>query len=179
MSILMSTAKPDKGTTDNHMKLFMSSADSLHKDYGPLAKKPTGKKDRIVDMLSAQELIRILTKFGNSESTFEDATPSVLKNQVDGIVKEVLKTKCREFGLGTGGLKPEMQKRVFEYILDKSIEDEETQTQGQTSTVGDNGDQEESNNNDKRMCWNKGNWLSFLANISAQMDYLGPLPWIW
>ena len=29
------------------------------------------------------------------------------------------------------------------------------------------------------MCWNRGNWLSFLANIPGQMKYLGPLPWIW
>jgi len=36
-----------------------------------------------------------------------------------------------------------------------------------------------SNCNSEEMCWNKGNWLSFMANISAQIDYLGPLHLIW
>ena len=193
MSVLMSRAKPDERTTDNHMKLFMSTADSLHKAYGPLSKKPTGQKDRIVDVLSAQELIRILNEFGVSERSLEDATPAALKNQVDRIVVAVLKTKCGEFSLRTDGLKPALQKRVFEHILEKSIV-EESQTQCQTGTAGDNDDetgsdvgnedQEEGENdgtrpNDKRMCWNKGNWLSFLTNISAQMKYLGPLDLIW
>lgn len=29
------------------------------------------------------------------------------------------------------------------------------------------------------MCWNRGNWLSYMANISSQIDYLGPLGLIW
>jgi hypothetical protein len=31
----------------------------------------------------------------------------------------------------------------------------------------------------EKMCWNKGNWLSFLINISSQIEYLGSLRLIW
>ena len=180
MSVLMSRDMPDKRTTDNHMKLFMSTADSLHKGYGSLSQKPKGKKDRIVDKLSEQELILILTAFGIGEGTPQVSTTAGLQNQVDGIIVNVLKTKCIELGLRTNGLKVALQKRAFEHILEKSIVDlEETQTQ-ETETQGEEGENDGGTRpNDKRMCWNKGNWLSFLTNISAQMKYLGPLPLIW
>ena len=31
----------------------------------------------------------------------------------------------------------------------------------------------------ENMCWNRGNWLSFMANIVAQIDYLGALHLLW
>ena len=180
MSVLMSRAQPDERTTDNHMKLFMSTAFSLHKGCGSLSQKPKGKKDRIADKLLAQELIRILTAFGVSEGTSQGSTAAGLQNQVDGTIVKVLKTKCSELGHGTNGLESALQKRAFEHILEKSIVDlEETQTQ-ETETQGEEGENDGGTRpNDKRMCWNKGNWLSFLANISAQMKCLGPLPLIW
>ena len=212
MSLFMSTEVPDKRDIDNHMKLFMSSADLLHRQHGSLVtNKPKGKKGKLVDLLSAQELIRILHEFGVSERTVENATPAALRNRVDCITVNDLRTKCSNFRLGTVGLKQPLQKRVFEHILERSIV-EETQTQGQdqgqagreTETQGqgqaggetetqedqpgsevDNEDQGGENSgerrrpNDKTMCWNKGNWLSFLANISDQILYLGPLTWIW
>ncbi len=52
----------------------------------------------------------------------------------------------------------------------------------ETSTSNDSENDEaptgKSSNREKR-CWNKGNWLSFLAKIPMQIKYLGPLPLIW
>ncbi len=31
----------------------------------------------------------------------------------------------------------------------------------------------------EKMCWNKGNWLTYMAEISRQINYLGPRPLIW
>ena len=31
----------------------------------------------------------------------------------------------------------------------------------------------------EKMCWNKGNWMTFMANISKQIAYLGQLHLIW
>jgi len=31
----------------------------------------------------------------------------------------------------------------------------------------------------ENMCWNKGNWLSFMANRARKIEYLGPLHLIW
>ena len=50
-----------------------------------------------------------------------------------------------------------------------------------TETTGD-GDTSGSTNaksKKEKMCWNKGNWLSFMANIARQIEYLGPLHLIW
>ena len=173
MSVLMSKDKPDKRVTDNHMRLLMSSADFLHKQHGSLdTSKPKGKKGRVVDKLTPQELLTIVNSF---QRTVEDATPATLKNEVDGIVVNDLKAKCRELHLGTSGRKPELQIRVFERILSRSIM-EEAQTQGGQDQAGT---EEGERPKKEGMCWNKGNWLSFLTNISDQIEYLGPLTWIW
>ena len=50
-----------------------------------------------------------------------------------------------------------------------------------TETTGD-GDTSGSTNaksKKEKMCWNKGNWLSFVVNIARQIEYLGLLYLIW
>ena len=76
-----------------------------------------------------------------------------------------------------------MQDRLFEKILGDRFNDETILDEVVDQDMVDEPDElervEGANIDPDGMCWNRGNWLSFLANIPGQMKYLGPLPWIW
>jgi hypothetical protein len=187
MSVLMSTAEPVERTTENHLKLFMSSADLLHKGYGSLADKPKGKTDRVVDKLKLQGLNKILVEFG--ESAIADESVPALRTRLHTINVERLRSKCGELNLDNKGKKGELQLRLFEHILgsidqtrvnddedEHNIRQEPDELRPEHDEEGDASTGFEDPNG---MCWNRGNWLSFLTNIPKQMKYLGPLAWIW
>ena len=183
MSVLMSTAEPVESTTENHLKLFMSSADFLHKDYGSLADKSKGTKNRAVDKLNFNELQTILPMFDIDDSVLVNESVPALRNLLHAIKVDDLKKKCRELRLEDKGLKAKLQDRLFEKILGDRFNDETILDEVVDQDMVDEPDElervEGANIDPDGMCWNRGNWLSFLANIPGQMKYLGPLPWIW
>ena len=78
--------------------------------------------------------------------------------------------------------KIQLQTFVFGKILKKSLSND----QGggtETGPVAETGEQpnETTQANPKRekRCWNKGGWLSFVANIPRQIHYTGPCPLLW
>ena len=178
MSVLMSKDnKPDQNTieaVDNHMKVFMSSADWLHKQYGSLSKKPTA--GGLVGELSEEELISILINFGNNEHTMRRETKARLMTHVSGLTVKKLQEKCKELpNLESKGNKTELQERLFGHLIGRALgeaQDEDETTADDTAADGQLAKGES-------MCWKKGNWLSFTVNIAKQIDYLGSLLLIW
>ena len=179
MSVLMSKDnQPDESTVeavDNHMKVFMSSANRLHRQYGSLSKKATATGG-LVGELTEEELISILVVFGNDDHTMRRETKARLMTLVSGITVPKLQDKCKQLGLDTKGLKLELQQRLFGHVIGRAVG--ETQDEEEGAGAGDNAADGELAK-DESMCWKKGNWLSFTANIASQIEYLGMLLLIW
>jgi hypothetical protein len=179
MSLLMSKKRiaqdqdETKKTIDNHMKLFMSSANHLHKTYGSLGKAaPAAKggataavdtakvsREDAVKNLGGLEAKKILEQFGETDPGGSDAQ---VKRRVRNIGEDDLIAELRDRGEDVTGDKPTLQQRLFERITGRKL------CKATTSSQRAEG-----------MCWNKGNWLSFLVNVASQICYLGPLALIW
>ena len=63
-----------------------------------------------------------------------------------------------------------MYEFLYKQILEAESKAEEGRPAGQGVTK---------QNKSEKMCWNKGYWLSFMANIVEQVAYLGVLRLIW
>ncbi len=74
-------------------------------------------------------------------------------------------------GAATNGKKSELQERLFTMLLGRDVE--------LTTTTCDNQNtaSDKAIKNDD-LIWNKGAWISFLASIEEQQNYLGPLTYI-
>lgn len=67
--------------------------------------------------------------------------------------------------------KVDLQSKLFGAILGSPVS-----TEGEPSNdIDEQNDGTTRTAKSEKMCWNKGNWLSFLENIGAQIDYLGIL----
>ena len=184
MSVLMSKEECDHRTINNHMKLLMSSAHLLHKTYGSLSnkveaepqsrkRKKKQKKKESVDLLSGKDAENILTEFGIA---VPQGGVGIKRARVAKIGREALKQKLRaltgkkrSFGIT---LKSQLQRKAFEHILGRELTDEKETSASSTT-------ENEREGKPETMCWNKGNWLSFLANIANQIAYMGNLGLIW
>ena len=160
----MSRKKLDKTVVNNHMKLFMSSADFLQKGCNGILnnanddkRKEASRKKGVLGELLVPQLATIL-------EAFEMDAPHLKKDKekaLDSIRVQVLREKCAELGLEHGQLKTkvEIQRLLFNHISGRE-EDEEDENQ-------------------KSMCWNKGAWVSLTTNVADQIEYLGVLILIW
>ena len=83
-----------------------------------------------------------------------------------------LRQRLKEMGAATNGKKVELQEWLFKMLLGRDFE------MTATSSVMQNTGQGIAIKNDD-FVWNKGAWLSFLASIEDQQEYLGPLTLIW
>ena len=175
MSIFMTRTAPSKDIIDDHIKLFMSSAHYLHKQHGMLdtsekardTKTPNEKPRDFLKKQPRPTLIAMLDHLGvKYQDTF---TSSELVNRLMGVRLVDMKHKLPT----SNG--PSVRTKIDAYKLICQIS-------GGTSGI-DNGDDTSGSTNAKskkeKMCWNKGNWLSFMANIARQIEYLGPLHLIW
>ena len=192
---------------DNHMKLLMSSANYLHKRYGSLAKREA-EENVLLAQLTSRELDTILESFGLSlendgakerKAALDKITLKQLKNWC----------KKRNIKHSHLKKKKDLQKVVFEKIIGRVLREpgEESEVGGRQGgesevgaqqgeenvadrvgnelkdelpAIGNNvNDEEAPRPQSEKRCWNKGNWLSFTANIARQIRYLGPLCLIW
>ena len=71
-----------------------------------------------------------------------------------------------------------MYKILYESIAKAAMEQEEGDGQ-EMGEIDPKSGQEKSKSKGEGMCWNKGYWLSFMANIVKQISYLGVLRLIW
>ena len=170
MSILMSRDQPEKDDVDSHMKLFMSSAHFLHKRFGSLTNKLKSKT--LVQKLAKEDLEKLLDEFDIRLNPGE--TLGNLQKAVAKIKAPQWKDKCDKMGLDKKGKKEELVERVITRVIGNE----------RVESIGDEREADETSGdvastNDEKKCWNKGNWLSFTANIAEQIDFLGPLFHIW
>ena len=168
ISVLMTEKPVTKTDIDNKVKMFMSSVHYLHKQHGNLDKKKdsdegpgqASSKDKFLDELSL-ETLQALAKSLKQTIT---GTKKVLRAKVGRVTVPVLKSKLSEMDvpLNAGMTKCDLQRLLRDTILPNQKKDA-TPKAARTET----------------MCWNGGNWLSFMANISTQIGYLGSLRLIW
>ena len=74
--------------------------------------------------------------------------------------------------------KEEMCEILYKSIAKAAMEREEGDGQ-EMGKIDPKSGQEKSKSKGKGMCWNKGYWLSFMANIVKQISYIGVLRLIW
>lgn len=187
MSVLMSRVHVDRDTIDNHIKVLMCAADRLHRRYGCLGRDSNGGKAQrdLIASLPLDDLVTILDDFGmdtlgNSKN---------MRKAIAGIKKTDLAARCVNHGVsmtradGTGGqaTKVDLQVALFSHLLKRNIRKGNTSADtSEQDEEAEEGRAEEQNSSEKeKLCWNKGNWLSFLVNIAAQIEFRGPLPWTW
>lgn len=164
MSILMSRSQPDKDDVDRHMKLFMSSAHFLHKRFGSLTNKKT---QTLVQKLEKDDLEKLLDEFGIRLNTGE--TRGNLQKAVTKINAQQWREKCQKMGLEKKGRKEELVERLIRHVIGEE----------RIESIGEEEEADKRSSKDEKKCWNRGNWLSFTANIAEQIEYLGPLYLIW
>jgi hypothetical protein len=192
VSLLMSKQRVEPKVLVVHMKLFMSAAHYLHKYHGNLNKKKSneagpGKKSRLgmkppkfTETQSAATLQKIAQKLeigGVSQSTDKKKLISKLKQlSVNTLKKRISKLseqereKATELTLTGKEKKEDLIRLVHNFFL-----------VGENDQDGADEGPEEWNGIDKAesMCWVRGNWLSFMANMVDQVSYLGQLHLIW
>ena len=191
ISVLMSRNPPEIQLIDNHLKLFLSSAHYLHKRYGSLGKtntktqnkdstssvgqggKQTDKRTNdFITQLNVDNLQIICHEF--SDDKLDGVKP--MRAFLRKITILQLKAKCDQLKFPYDGmLKPEIQTKLFKFILEGS----QTEVEGNPLAPVNEPNSQNKKSKSENMCWNRGNWLSFMANIVAQIDYLGALHLLW
>lgn len=177
ISVLMSKSIVDEKIINNHMKLFMSSAHFLHTKYGRLARDESATSDQgansnstrsdknLVGKLGMEAVRAALKVFGLSEKKSEKQSRIALGK----VTNKDLKAELQKRHMKTSGTKPTLQARLFENIIGHSVDGAQEIHQEGPST----------NPKQEDRCWFRGNWLSFMAEIAAQIQYLGPLHLLW
>ena len=189
VSVLMTKREVSSVIIDNHMKLFMSSAHYLHMRYGKMNrrtrqsegspdavkgnKRKRGKTKDFISSMKMTQLESILREFDKDD----DGGVKELKKRLREVSVVIAREKLQSWGMNFAGSKDVLMKRILDHIIPP--EDDSSESDGDGDN--ENGSQEPMAKRAKRekRCWNKGNWVSFLANISRQIVYLGVLALIW
>ena len=166
MSTFMTRTAPSKDTIDDHIKLFMSSAHYLHKQHGILdtsekardTKTPNEKPQDFLERQPRPTLIAMLDFLGVKYQV--TSTLSQLAKRLNSVTLTVMQSK----------LPTSIRTKIVAYKLLCQIVTPTDNTEG--TSGNDNGDDTSGSTNAKskkeKMCWNKGNWLSFMGRT-----YLG------
>jgi hypothetical protein len=178
ISTLMARGDIEGSEVENYMKLLMSTAHYLHKEFGRIGKEADPDKDDsqgntkqksrkrkrnsadLVDQLSHKDVLALLREIEpNPKTKF-----TVKKEQLRKISIKTLKSKLKERNEKVSGDKDALWLRLFSKILDRSLEAEsrecDSQKKGATSTDTINGNGEP----------------DFVCNAETNaigMDYLG------
>jgi len=175
LSVLMTDKRVDKDVIDRHIKLFMSSAHYLHRFHGTLSTKDNTKADPGQDSTLTKKRKKVGI-IGSLNMTQTRNLAAELDISTTGSGKEELKKKI-------SAKKKDDLLDAFERLAsvrptEKTVEDLLVSISKHLDpklTVPDT----DASPKKETLCWNYGNWLSFMANISEQIDYLGSLRWIW
>ena len=126
------------------------------------------KANDLVQKISRQDILKLLDKLDiQSANGMQSNCIKLGKIPIND-----LKQRLLELDAATNGKKAELQERLFNILLGRDVELTETTSETQT-----NASDKAIKNED--LVWNKGSWLSLLANIEDQQKYLGPLTFIW
>ena len=194
VSLLMTKRAVDPAVLERHMKLFMSAAHYLHKCHGKLNMKKNGesgpgkksnsgkKEPRFVDTRSVSTLRKIAEKLG-MKNIAGDTTKDVL-------IKRLLKPKLKDLFAEISKLiekDPEKAAGLEPRLKGVKKKDVLIQLVHEAFWSGDDDADDDDETPDEwcgiekaeNMCWARGNWLSFMANMAEQVEYLGQLHLIW
>lgn len=173
VAVLMSVDKPPLAETiQNHAKLYMSSAHYLELEFRLIksSSKPSRKEvpkspeevvKKAIDKLLVKELDCIFTDLGSLEcirGERKDVKQDKLRGMTSAEIRSFLDSQKVSYSAGASRAELMLQMfKVMDIISDKNSEREMEQ----------------------RMWWNKGYWLTFLTIVPDQVQYLGPLRFIW
>ena len=165
----------------DNMRLFMSTAHYAQQHFGSFtdsineAKNANQQSNQInrnandlVQKISRQDILELLDKLDIQSANGMQSN----RIKLGKIPINDLKQRLQELGAATNGKKAELQERLFNMLLGRDVELTET-----TSETQNNASDKAIKNED--LVWNKGAWLSLLASIEDQQQYLGPLTFIW
>ena len=183
VSILMSETPVDSNVLDCHIKLFMSSAHYLHKKHGKLdsTKKNVGgpgegrDKRKFLDRQEMCTVEAIANELGVSISSSKHTLIGSIRAVRKDVIQENIEMSDKDASSCT---KEEMYEILYERIAKAAMEQEEGDGQ-EMSEIDPKSGQKKGKSKGEGMCWNKGYWLSFMANIVEQISYLGVLRLIW
>jgi hypothetical protein len=177
MSIFMSKTTSKKEDIDEHIKLFMSAAHYLHSQHGKLdtseknADKTGGgskTKKRFVDLQSKDNLVLMLRELDEIDT----GNIGSLRERLNKVTAKTLQDKLTalEPGIKTSSGKEDLFVQLHNIVIPDDAND---------SADEEGNNETHTKQKKERMCWNKGNWLSYMAEISIQIDHLGNLHLIW
>ena len=178
-AIYMGMSIPSEEVINDHIKLFMSSAHYLHKQHGQLDTSErdampangngkgcrTSKKKffesqngpLLKSMLSEVDGMKVECNLGTLRNHFNSITVSQLQKKLEALTGEKV----------TENSKDQLHHLLYEVV----IPDEDKPSGAEDANAG--------SKKKEKMCWNRGNWLSFMAEIARQILYLGPRRLIW
>jgi hypothetical protein len=103
----------------------------------------------------------------------DEGDKKTLEKRLMSIVNKVIVQKLIDLGNPEEEwgkiLKDDLLKMVCGYVLPDL----------DNASIDNNINDEPNESKVEKMCWNAGNWVSFMANISEQIKYLGSLSLIW
>jgi hypothetical protein len=160
ISVLMARGDIEGSEVEQYMKLLMSTAHYLHKEFGSIGKKDDPEKDDskgdtnqktrkktrkrkrnstdLVDQLSYDDVVTLLKEIEPSPKR----KFTVKKEQLRKISTKTLTSKLKQMNEKLSGNKNALWLRLFSKILDRSLEAEfqqcNSQKEGATSTDSNN-----------------------------------------
>ncbi len=182
VSLLMSKKQNSEYNARDHMRLFMSTAHYAHLNFGNFSdsekdankninqksNKSNGKANDLMQSISREDILELLDRLDIQKASGMQTN----RARLGKMPMSHLRQRLKDMGAATNGKKVELQERLFKMLLGRDVE------LTATSSVMQNTDQGIAIKNDD-LVWNKGAWLSFLASIEDQQEYLGPLTLIW
>ena len=137
---------------------------------GPGEKKRGKSRTKTFISLQTQETLQaMLREFEMND----EGDKKTLQKRLTSIVIKVIVQKLIDLGTPEEEcekmLKDDLLKMVCGYVLPEL----------DNANVDNNTNDEQNEPKVEKMCWNAGNWVSFMANISEQIKYLGSLSLIW
>ena len=145
ISMLMARGDIEGSEVEKYMKLLMSTAHYLHKEFGSISKKKDPDKDDsqgntkqksrkrkrnstdLVDQLSHHDVLRLLENI----EPHPTLKIKVKKEQLHKITTTTLKRKLKELNENVSGDKHALWLRLFSKILDRSLETESQECDSQ------------------------------------------------
>ena len=207
VSILLSKRKSETNAIDDHMKLFLSSVHYLHKNHGKLAykdatkgspgkrkeKKKKKKKDQNEIFVNLQQKATLIGMLKALKMNHNGSIVQLRKNLQRATVLQMHQTITGMNGIPSSSKREDLFRCIRKIILPKAVDvstltkvavgassaepvilPEEVDVSPLTVVA-----EEAASARTEKMCWNKGNWMTFMANISKQIAYLGQLHLIW
>ena len=181
--VLMSDTPVAGNILNSHIKLFMSSAHFLHKKHGKLdgsknsVSGPPGQgaaNRRYLEKQDLDVLQVIAHELGVPMTGGKEKVISNIRKPNKGVIQRALEMSDQD-------AKTVTKEGMYEILYNRMLEEQERQYEGEVgdNNVGTDSGVKKIKAKSEKMCWNSGYFLSFMANIVEQIEYMGVLRLIW